>query len=162
MTNCSTTAIEFESFLANALLSPIWYPPRGHDVEYLAKRLERRMWAQTWVEDRFGSGVAMEAMRGIERIGPLPDDSDVGIDYGKVNSLYNTHIREQLGHDAYAGDVEEESRRYLDGTSEQVRDWRAAYAPIFTELARPAPLEYPLPGYVQAYVKQVARLDSRH
>jgi hypothetical protein len=128
------TEVEFESFLARALLSPIWYPPKDLDFDYLTKRLERRMWAQAWMDARDDSGVTMDAHYGIERIGPLPADTDVIIDYGKMNSLYDMAATEMWSADRVA----DRRLEYINATSEVARDWRRWLAPMVMELARPA------------------------
>jgi hypothetical protein len=144
---------EWHSFLGNALLSPVWWPPKAPDVDDLAKRIERRIWAVAAGNNTKDGGLVSDALVGIKAIGQLPGDTD-SLDFGKIEDFYHEAAKLMNAYDA-VGKID-----YEKGNSEVAQDWRRYLYPIAAELSRPPPLEYPLPGYVQAYLDHATKVKA--
>ena len=49
---------------------------------------------------------------------------------------------------------------YNDQESDVAKGWRKEMWPLAAELSRPAPLDYPLPAFVQSYLEQAAKISD--
>jgi hypothetical protein len=140
------TANDFEVFLSRSLVSPIWYPPREPDTDQLAKKFERKMWAQAYYDATKTAKQARQFstvdiwnkyMESRDR----SEDGGEGLDSKVMEDFYSEFIQ-RLRYDGLGGQIDATVIR------RNVKE-------IVQELARRSPIDYPLPAYVKAYLQIV-------
>ena len=135
------TADEFEVFLSRSLLSPIWYPPREPNTEQLAKKFERKMWALAYYDatktaKQARQSSTAEIWNNYMESRDLSEDSGQGLDPTVLEAFYRDFVA-----------------RLRSELDEVVIRRNVKY--IVQELARPSPIDYPLPAHVRSYLQVI-------
>ena len=84
----------------------------------------------------------------------LPGDTD-SIDFARADELMRQWAAQRVERDA-VGRID----LYNDQESDVAKGWRKEMWPLAAELSRPAPLDYPLPAFVQSYLEQAAKVSA--
>jgi hypothetical protein len=134
------TADEFEVFLSRSLLSPIWYPPREPNTDQLAKKFERKMWAlayydATKTDKQARQSSTAEIWNNYMESRDPSEDGGQSLDPNVLEAFYRDFVQRLRG-----GQVDEVVIRR-----------NVKY--IVQELARPSPIDYPLPAHVKSYLQ---------
>jgi hypothetical protein len=138
------TANDFEVFLSRSLVSPIWYPPREPNIDQLAKKFERKMWAQAYYDATKTPKQArqystVDILNKYMESRDTSEDGGQGLDPKVMEDFYGEFVQ-RLQYDGLGGRIDAAVIR---------RNVKF----LVQELARPSPIDYPLPSYVKAYLQ---------
>jgi hypothetical protein len=139
------TAADFEVFLSRSLVSPIWYPPREPNPDLLAKKFERKMWAQVYYDATKTPKQARQFSTAdiwnkYMESRDTSEDGGEGLDPKVMADFYSEFVQR----------LQNDGLGRIDAVV-----IRRNVKEIVQELARPSPIDYPLPAYVKAYLQAI-------